>query len=133
MNQKTLSIVIPVYNEQKTIHLILNKVQSVQLIQEIKKEIIVVNDCSTDNSHGAISDYISAHPSVPIKYLQHPVNKGKGAALHTGIREATGDFLIIQDADLELDPDEYNEMLGPILRGFADVVYGSRFAGGKPH
>lgn len=128
-----LSIIIPAYNEGKTIHQILDKVKAVQLLQEIEKEIILVNDFSTDQTEQAILDYCAANPSLNIQYRKHEKNKGKGAALHTGIREATGDFIIIQDADLEYDPNEYNILLKPVLDGFADVVYGSRFAGGKPH
>lgn len=128
-----LSILIPAYNEEKTIHLILDKVIAVDLIGDLKKEIILVNDCSSDNTSQAIQEYISKHPETSFTYLEHKVNKGKGAALHTGIQGASGDFLIIQDADLEYDPEEYNVLLQPILDGYADVVYGSRFMGGKPH
>lgn len=128
-----LSIVIPAYNEERTIHLILDKVKDVELIGGLEKELILVNDCSKDDTEGAILKYKAAHPALNIQYYAHEVNKGKGAALHTGIEKATGDFLIIQDADLEYDPKEYNILLQPILDGFADVVYGSRFMGGKPH
>jgi glycosyltransferase involved in cell wall biosynthesis len=128
-----LSIIIPAYNEGKTIHRILDKVRDVQLIGGVLKEIIIVNDCSRDNTEEAILAYQAANPSLNIQYRKHEVNKGKGAALHTGIREATGEYLVIQDADLEYDPQEFNILLKPILDGFADVVYGSRFAGGRPH
>jgi glycosyltransferase involved in cell wall biosynthesis len=128
-----LSIIIPAFNEGKTIHLILDKVRSVKLINNIQKEIIIVNDCSTDDTDIAIRNYIAATPDFNIQYLKHEVNKGKGAALHTGISNATGEYLIIQDADLEYDPQEYNELLKPVVNGFADVVYGSRFMGGNPH
>ena len=128
-----LSIVIPAYNEERTIHLILDKVKAVQLIGGLEKELILVNDCSKDDTEGAILKYKAANPELNIQYYAHEVNKGKGAALHTGIDQATGDLLIIQDADLEYDPQEYNILLQPILDGFADVVYGSRFMGGKPH
>ena len=130
---KKLSIVIPAYNEERTIHLILDRVKAVELISGMTKEIIITNDCSSDDTEGAIQRYIKIHPELNIQYLKHEQNQGKGAALHTGIRYASGDYVIIQDADLEYDPQEYNIMLQPILDGFADVVYGSRFVGGKPH
>jgi glycosyltransferase involved in cell wall biosynthesis len=130
---KTLSIIIPVYNEERTIVQILDKVDSVELIEGIKKEFIIVNDCSSDKSEERILAYQEAHQEMNIQYLKHKKNQGKGAALHTGIAAASGDFLIVQDADMEYDPREYNILLKPILEGFADVVYGSRFIGGKPH
>ena len=129
----TLSIVIPAYNEGPTIHNILNKVKAVKLINDIKKEVIIVNDCSKDNTEESILAYQAANPDLPITYYKHPVNQGKGAALHTGISKATGTYVVIQDADLEYDPEEYNLLLKPIVNDFADVVYGSRFIGGKPH
>ena len=130
---KKLSIIIPAYNEAPTIHFILDKIKKVDLVGGFKKEIIITNDFSTDDTEGAILRYIDANPDMNIRYLKHEVNKGKGAALHTGIKHATGEFLIIQDADLEYDPEEYNILLRPILDGVADVVYGSRFMGGKRH
>lgn len=129
----TLSIVIPAYNEGRTIHLILDRVKAVSLLDNIAKEVIIVNDCSKDNTEEAIQAYMAANSELNIQYFKHEVNQGKGAALHTGIQKATGDFVIIQDADLEYDPNEYNILLQPILDGFADVVYGSRFMGGNPH
>ena len=128
-----LSIVIPAYNEGPTIHFILDKLQRVTLLNNIEKEIIIVNDCSKDNTEEAVKNYMTQNPSLNIQYFKHEVNKGKGAALHTGIQKATGEYLIIQDADLEYDPEEYNLLLKPVLDGFADVVYGSRFMGGNPH
>lgn len=128
-----LSIVIPAYNEERTIHLILDKIKDVTLPDGIEKEVILTNDCSKDDTEGAINRYMAANPGLPIIYQKHEVNRGKGAALHTGIRRATGDFIIIQDADLEYDPREYQLLLRPILDGFADVVFGSRFMGGRPH
>jgi glycosyltransferase involved in cell wall biosynthesis len=130
---KTVSIIIPAYNEGATIHRILSKIEAVQLINNIGKELIIVNDCSTDNTEDAVLKYISENPEFNIRYYKHEINKGKGAALHTGISKATGTYLVIQDADLEYDPREYNILLNPILEDFADVVYGTRFQGGKPH
>ena len=129
----TLSIVIPAYNEGPTIHHILNKVKNVRLIGDGAKEVIIVNDCSKDNTEEAIMAYKNANPELSITYHKHEVNQGKGAALHTGIRIATGDYVVIQDADLEYDPEEYNLLMKPFLDGFADVVYGSRFMGGNAH
>jgi len=128
-----LSIVVPCYNEEATIHLILDKVLSVRLNDDIEKEIILVNDCSKDRTRETLEAYVASHPQQSFQLLNHEVNKGKGAALHTGIKHATGDLVIIQDADLEYDPREYNILLQPIIDGHADVVYGSRFAGGRPH
>lgn len=128
-----LSIIIPAYNEGKTIHLILDKIKSVSLINNIQKEIIIINDFSKDNTEQSVKVYIKNNPDLNILYFTHDFNAGKGAAIHTGIRNATGDYLIIQDADLEYDPNEYNCLLKPVIDGFADVVYGSRFMGGNPH
>ena len=128
-----LSIIIPAYNEGSTIHLILNKIKSVELIHNIERELIIVNDFSNDNTEESIIKYQAENPEITITYYKHSYNQGKGAAIRTGIQKATGDYIIIQDADLEYDPEEYNLLLKPIVNGFADVVYGSRFIGGKPH
>ena len=130
---KKLSILIPAYNEGNTIHLILDKIKDVNLLNEIEKEIIIVNDCSTDNTDEAIQKYIDNNSELNIQYFKHNFNKGKGAALHTGIEKATGEYTVIQDADLEYDPNQFNLLLQPIIEGYADVVYGSRFMGGNAH
>ncbi len=130
---RTLSIIIPAYNEERTIHRILDKVRDVQLIGGIAKEVIIVNDGSTDGTVAAVQRYMEANTTIGIKFLDQPHNMGKGAAIHRGIKEAAGEYLIIQDADLEYDPREYNDLLRPVLEGFADVVFGSRFMGHHPH
>ena len=132
-NIRKLSIVIPAFNEGATIYKILDKIKMVELLNGIEKEIIIINDFSTDNTSEQIKNYINNNINLSILYFEHTENKGKGAALHTGIHKATGEYLIIQDADLEYDPNEYNLLLKPVLSGFADVVYGSRFIGGNPH
>lgn len=128
-----LSVVIPAYNEEKTIKSVLTKLSTVELIKNIQMELLVVNDCSKDNTEKEVQSFIQENPSVDIKYFKHEVNKGKGAALHTGIKNATGQYLIVQDADLEYDPEEFNILIKPITDGHADIVYGSRFMGGNAH
>lgn len=128
-----LSIIIPAFNEEKTIYLILDKINSISLINSIEKEIIIINDCSTDDTENVMKNFITENPNLTILYKKQEVNQGKGAAIRAGINCANGDFIIIQDADLEYDPNEYNLLLTPIINGHADVVYGSRFIGGKPH
>jgi glycosyltransferase involved in cell wall biosynthesis len=128
-----LSIVIPAYNEGPTILHILEKVKAVNLTKGVAKELIIVNDCSMDDTEVHILNFINSNPDLNPKYFKHEMNQGKGAALRTGIQQATGDFVIIQDADLEYDPHEFNLLLSPIINGHADVVYGSRFMGGRPH
>jgi glycosyltransferase involved in cell wall biosynthesis len=119
-----LSIVIPVYNEAATLHEIVRRVQAV----DVDKEIILVDDCSRDGSREALAG-MAGRDGVRVLYHDH--NQGKGAALRTGIAAATGDLVIVQDADLEYDPRDYPRLMQPILEGKADVVYGSRFAGGE--
>ena len=128
----TLSVVIPAFNEENTVHLILDQVVDLEL-ENVQLEIIVVNDSSTDGTGLAVENYITEHPNRSIRLYNQEKNRGKGAAIHRGIEEATGDFLIIQDADLEYDPREYKDLLAPILSDKADVVYGSRFMGSNPH
>ena len=129
MEIKKLSIIIPCYNEYKTIESIVNKVLSVNL-DNVEKEIIIIDDGSQDQTIQILKEKIE--PKVT-KVIYKQKNEGKGAAIRTGFENATGDYIIIQDADLEYDPNEYPKLLKPILDGFADVVYGTRFAGGQPH
>jgi glycosyltransferase involved in cell wall biosynthesis len=136
MRISRLSIIIPAYNEEKTIATVLNKINEVKLIGNLEKEVIIVNDCSKDKTEEIVQEYISTKAELSInyfKYIKHEINQGKGAAIHTGIAEATGEYLLVQDADLEYDPGEYNTLLKPVINGHADVVYGSRFMGGNPH
>ncbi len=128
-----LSIIIPAYNEENTIEKIVTKLINTELIQDVQKELVIVNDCSTDGTRSVIDQLKSRNPEATIIIHDHDKNRGKGAALHSGIAIATGDIIVIQDADLEYDPSELNKLLKPILGGFADVVYGSRFIGGQPH
>jgi glycosyltransferase involved in cell wall biosynthesis len=130
---RKISVIIPCYNEAPTIAIILDKVIDVELTNAIEKEIIVVNDCSKDDTDLMIKEYIFDNSEAPIRYVIHNKNQGKGTAIQSGLAIATGDYVIIQDADLEYDPKEYNILLEPILSGHADVVYGSRFMGGHPH
>jgi len=130
---QTLSVIIPAFNEADTIKIILEKIISVQLIHNVQKEIIVVDDASKDATAEQVNVFMKSHSKENIKIVRQNVNQGKGAALHRGIAEATGDFIVIQDADTEYNPMEYNTLLAPVLDGFADVVYGSRFMGGEPH
>ncbi|WP_430409604.1 glycosyltransferase family 2 protein [Kordia sp.] len=127
MKLTKLSIVIPVYNEAATVRLILDKIHATKLIHNIEKEFIIVDDGSQDDSKKIVLKFIEENPSLDIKYHEHSQNKGKGASIQTGISLATGEYLIIQDADLEYNPEEYNLLLKPVIDGVADVVYGSRF------
>ena len=123
----TLSVVIPCYNERATIRSI---VDAVKASPYADKEIIIVDDCSTDGTKALLESEVSL---IVDKIIYHNVNKGKGAAIRTGIQLARGDLVIIQDADLEYDPSDYSVLVRPILQDQADVVFGSRFMGGRPH
>lgn len=130
---KVLSILIPAYNEARTIHLILDKILAVTLPSGLEKEIVIVNDCSTDGTKETLEAYFKNKTGVRYNLFNQPVNMGKGAAIHKAIELASGDYVIVQDADLEYDPNEYGILLKPLMDEVADVVYGSRFIGGKPH
>lgn len=130
---RKLSILVPAYNEEKTVGAVLERLRDVELIGGLRKEVVVVNDCSQDRTEEFVARFAALNPQLELRYLTHSENLGKGAALHTGIAHATGDFIVVQDADLEYDPNEFNVLLKPVLDGHADVVYGSRFMGGKPH
>lgn len=130
---KRLSIIIPVFNEENTVLGILEILKRVKLINDITKELVVVDDCSSDNSFSVLKDFANRNKDIDIKIYRHKKNQGKGAAIRTGIKYSTGDYIIVQDADLEYDPNEFNLLLQPIIDGHADVVYGSRFQGGKAH
>lgn len=133
MSIQKLSILIPAYNEENTIQVILERVREVELPQGIRKEIVIVNDCSKDQTVLKVQEYIAAHPEMDIRLFSQDVNQGKGAAINRAIQECSGEYLIVQDADLEYDPQEYNLLLKPIFMDNADVVYGSRFIGHHPH
>lgn len=131
MPLQKLSILIPCYNEESMAVSILEKINNTDC--GLSKEIIVVNDCSTDKTSEELEKYIKINQDTNIKLLHHPTNKGKGACIQTALRVATGDVVIIQDADLEYNPADYSKMLKPIADGHADVVYGSRFRGSEAH
>lgn len=130
---RKLSILIPAYNEGPTIHLILDRIQKVELRNNVEKEVIIVNDCSTDNTVEKIKEYQAKNPDFSIQLFSQEKNQGKGAAINRAIQECSGDYLLVQDADLEYDPEDYNKLLKPIFMDDADVVYGSRFMGSQPH
>lgn len=131
--RRCLSVVVPCFNEAPTVATLLARVLASPWVAEI----VVVDDCSADGTDGVLAEVVTAHDAVAsgvtLRVTRHPVNRGKGAALRTGFRLATSDYVIVQDADLEYDPDEYGIVLEPLERGVADVVYGSRFLGGRPH
>lgn len=124
---QTLSIVIPVYNENKLLPIILARIEAVQLPRDLRREIVIVDDCSKDGTTEILKQMQKDRPDWNINF--HEKNQGKGAALRTGFAKATGDYIIVQDADLEYDPAEYPDLLKPILDGKADCVFGSRFLG----
>lgn len=128
-----VSIVIPVYNEAATIHELVRRVVQAAVPPGVDKEIVCVNDASTDGSGDRLNELPRLFPSIPIRVEHHPANRGKGAALRTGFAAASGDVVLVQDADLEYDPDDYVTLLEPIVEDRADVVYGSRFIGSEPH
>lgn len=130
---KKISIIIPIYNEEATIYAVLAQVNGVALLNNLEKEVVLINDGSNDDTEQIILQYQKLNPSLNTKYLKHSKNRGKGASIHTGIKEATGDIIVIQDADLEYNPSELNKLLQPILEEMADVTYGSRFKTGKPN
>jgi len=133
MKFQKISILVPVYNEKKTVTQVLAALSKLKLLHDIEKEIIVVDDGSKDTTVEIVKKFIADNPGVNIRLHEHGVNQGKGAALHTGIKQASGDLIIVQDADLEYDPEEFNILLKPMIDGRADVVYGSRFMGGNAH
>ncbi len=128
-----LSVIVPAYNEEATIEMILNKLASVKLIGGFEMEVLIVNDFSTDGTAEKTKNFIAGHPALNFRYFEQPRNMGKGAAIRRGIEEASGDYIVVQDADTEYDPEEFNKLLQPVVDGFADVVYGSRFMGGEAH
>lgn len=124
---------MPAYNEENTVVAVLQKVFDAPLPQGLEREVVVVDDCSGDNTWPILNNFREKNPHLPLRFFRQEVNQGKGAALRRAIREARGDYILIQDADLEYDPAEYHILLAPVLAGHADVVYGSRFMGGNPH
>ncbi len=133
MTRPVLSIIIPAYNEANALPEVLDNLFAVPLTGDVQKQVILVNDGSTDETEALVLGWQKTHPLQELIYLQHTNNQGKGAAIHTGIKAATGDYIIIQDADLEYDPRDINGLLQPVLENKADVVFGSRFISGKPH
>lgn len=130
---KLLSIIIPCYNEEDSLIRVVDSIRAVELPYGMQKEMVIVNDCSTDRTFALLQEHLEKTGDEGIRVCHQPVNMGKGAAIHRGIREVKGEYLIVQDADLEYDPREYGDLLKPCMEGFADVVYGSRFMGNNPH
>jgi glycosyltransferase involved in cell wall biosynthesis len=128
-----LSILIPAYNEENTIRSILDRIALVELVNNITREIVIVNDASKDKTKEVVEQYMQEHPEQEIRFFSQTINQGKGAAIHKAIELASGDYLVVQDADLEYDPFEFNDLLKPVFLANADVVYGSRFMGGNAH
>jgi glycosyltransferase involved in cell wall biosynthesis len=133
MTIRKLSILIPAYNEENTIEPILDRLAEVNLRDGIQKEIVIVNDASRDGTKQVVEAYIARNSYLDIQFFSQPYNQGKGAAIHKAIELASGDYIVVQDADLEYDPFEFNDLLKPVFTANADVVYGSRFMGGNPH
>src|SRR5437868_5884928 len=130
---KKISIIIPVFNEEKTIIRLLDKVEKASIQNNMEKECIIIDDASTDATAALVEAYITNHPGLSVQLYRQQKNSGKGSCIRKGIELATGDFTLVQDADLEYDPEEYKTLLQPLVDDVADVVYGSRFSGGKPH
>lgn len=131
MTVKKLSIIIPCYNEEKLILTVLEKILQTRLNHDLEKQIIIVNDGSTDNSANEINKFCEKNPCATSIHQQ--INSGKGAAVRAALQKVNGDIIIIQDSDFEYDPNDYNKLLQPIIDGHADIVYGSRFRGSEPH
>jgi glycosyltransferase involved in cell wall biosynthesis len=128
-----LSLIIPCYNEEVFIETVLERICNISLRNKIEKEIIIIDDGSTDNSFKVITDFAEKHPSFKLRVLRHEKNLGKGACIRTAIAESSGDIILIQDADFEYNPADYDKLLDPIIEGHADVVFGSRFRGSEAH
>jgi glycosyltransferase involved in cell wall biosynthesis len=129
----SITVIVPAYNEARTIAVILDRILEVELLHQLRLEVVVVNDASTDETAQVVRAYVSEKKAANITFVEHEVNKGKGAAIRSGIKHATGDYIVVQDADLEYDPEEFNQLLKPVFKDNADVVYGSRFVGHHPH
>ncbi|MEE9374145.1 MAG: glycosyltransferase family 2 protein [Saprospiraceae bacterium] len=129
----SLSIVVPAYNEENTVTDILDRLRTLKLQNASSVEVLIINDASTDKTRDKILAYKKKNPDFDLKFLEHKVNQGKGAALHTGFAHADNDYTVVQDADLEYDPTEIDLLFGPVVYDKAEVVYGSRFMGGNAH